>query len=144
MKNFKHTSCQSLEEAVEILRQNPDARPIAGGTDLLGALKDEIHPEYPDLLVSLKTIPGLDYIHVKDGWLRIGAMTKLNEIASHTLIREEYTALAEAAQSVATPQIRRMATLGGNLCQERAAGTTATPIITSTACVKAERSAVRW
>jgi NADPH-dependent glutamate synthase beta subunit-like oxidoreductase len=105
MKSFKHISCDSLGEAVEILRRNPKARPIAGGTDLIGALKDDIHPVYPELLVNLKTISELAYIRMEGE-------------ASNTLIREHYTALAEAAYSVATPQIRRMATLGGNLCQE--------------------------
>jgi NADPH-dependent glutamate synthase beta subunit-like oxidoreductase/CO/xanthine dehydrogenase FAD-binding subunit len=118
MKNIKHTNSASLEEASKLLRQNGKARAIAGGTDLLGILKGDIHPEYPELLINLKTIPDLDYIREEGGWLRIGALTKLHDIAKDHLIQEKYTALAEAATLVGTPQIRNMATLGGNLCQE--------------------------
>ena len=118
MKNFEHINSTSLEDAGKLIKQNESARAIAGGTDLLGILKDNIHAEYPELLVNLKSIPDLTYIREEDGWLRIGAMTKLHDIAGDQLIREKYTALAEAAASVATPQIRHMATLGGNLCQE--------------------------
>lgn len=118
MKNFKHINSASLEDASKLIKQNGRARAIAGGTDLLGVLKDNIHAEYPELLINLKSIPDLTYIREEDGWLRIGAMTKLHDIARDQLIQEKYTALAEAAASVATPQIRHMATLGGNLCQE--------------------------
>ena len=119
MKSFQHINCSSVQEAVDLLERHGDrARPMAGGTDLLGVLKDDIHSEYPELVVNLKTIPGLDFIEENDRELRIGAATKLHDIARHMLILEKYTAFAEAARSVATPQIRRMATLGGNLCQE--------------------------
>lgn len=118
MKPFEHLNATSLDEAAAALRSSDRARAIAGGTDLLGTMKDNIHNESPALLVNLKTIPGMDRIEEDGEWLRIGAMVRLSEIASHPLIRTKYTALAEAALSVATPQIRRMATLGGNLCQE--------------------------
>jgi len=118
MKNFTHVNAASLEEASLLLTKNGKARVIAGGTDLLGALKGNIHAEYPELLINLKTIPDLDYIREQDGCIRIGALTKLHDIARDQLIQEKYSALAEAAATVATPQIRHMATLGGNLCQE--------------------------
>ncbi|MCU0486312.1 MAG: FAD-dependent oxidoreductase, partial [Anaerolineales bacterium] len=119
MKAFQHKNVQSFEEAVELLIQRGAlAQPLAGGTDLLGTLKDAIHAETPEVLVNLKTIPGSDIIEERAEGLYLGAAARLHEIAHHPVIRTSYTVLAEAAQSVATPQIRRMATLAGNLCQE--------------------------
>lgn len=119
MKAFLHKNSQTLDEAVQLLLKNPHkARPFSGGTDLLGVIKDNIYPDTPELLVNLKTIPGLDQIEERADGLFIGAAARLHDIAHHPVIQQHYTALAEAAQSVATPQIRRMATLAGNLCQE--------------------------
>jgi NADPH-dependent glutamate synthase beta subunit-like oxidoreductase/CO/xanthine dehydrogenase FAD-binding subunit len=116
---FEYPRVQSVEEAISKLLENKGkARPIAGGTDLLSVLKDAILPTYPAVLVSLKNIQDLDYIKEKSGVLRIGAMVKLNDIADSSLIRGKYSALAEAAATVATPQIRNMGTIGGNLCQD--------------------------
>lgn len=119
MKVFQHKNSRSLDEAVELLMKNPhNSRPFSGGTDLLGIIKDSIYPDTPELLVNLKSIPGLSQIEERTDGLFIGAAARLHDIAQHPIIRQRYTALAEAAQSVATPQIRRMATLAGNLCQE--------------------------
>jgi len=119
MKSFKHINAKSLEEAVEILEKYKEkARPIAGGTDLLGAMKDKIHSEYPELLVNLKTIDGLAYIKENENTLKIGPLTKLSDIVKNQIIKERYPSLAEAARAVAAPQIRKMGTIGGNICQE--------------------------
>lgn len=91
---------------------------IAGGTDLLGVLKDKIHSESPEVVVDLKTIPGLSYVKTTKKGLKIGALTTLTEICKNETIKDKYALLAEAARSVASPQIRNMATLGGNICQE--------------------------
>ncbi|HED64415.1 MAG TPA: xanthine dehydrogenase family protein subunit M [Planctomycetes bacterium] len=91
-----------------------DARVLAGGQDLLGELKD--HLVEPDTLVSLHRIPGLDGFELGED-LRLGALVTLAVIERDTALRERFTVLAEAAESVATPQIRTQATLGGNLCQ---------------------------
>ena len=90
---------------------------IAGGTDLLGTLKDNILPDYPALVVNLKSVPGLDYIKEEDGMLKIGALTRLADIAENTAVKEKYTALGQAAHSVATPHIRDMGTIGGSVAQ---------------------------
>jgi len=90
---------------------------ISGGTDLLGTLRFEILPDYPEAVVNLKRIPGLDYIREEAGVLKIGALTKLEDICRSRLIRDTYTALAQAASRVGTPHIREMGTLGGNVCQ---------------------------
>jgi NADPH-dependent glutamate synthase beta subunit-like oxidoreductase len=117
LRRFEHKSASSLEEARSLLAGGRAAA-IAGGTDLLGALKDGVHPEYPSLVVDLKRIPGLAGIRPRGRGLSIGALTTLSELAADPRVRERYPALAEAARSAASPQIRNAATVGGNLCQE--------------------------
>ncbi|RPJ57344.1 MAG: molybdopterin dehydrogenase [Dehalococcoidia bacterium] len=119
MKNFKHFNAYSTDEAVALLgRYGGRASIIAGGTDLLGKMKDLVLPSYPEALVNIKTIPGLAYIRESDGMLRIGALTLLSEIAQSVLVRSSYLALAEAAGRTASPHIRNMGTIAGNLCQD--------------------------
>jgi NADPH-dependent glutamate synthase beta subunit-like oxidoreductase/CO/xanthine dehydrogenase FAD-binding subunit len=117
MKCFAHVNAKDIDDAAAILRSGK-ARAIAGGTDLLGALKDKILPEYPETVVNLKTIEGLDSIVESSEGLKIGALTKLKDIADSSLIKEKYKSLAEAAYSVASPLIRNQATIGGNICQD--------------------------
>ena len=115
-KRFAHVNAKSIAEASSIL-QSGNAAIISGGTDLLGTLRFEILPTYPDVLVNIKTIPGLEYIKEEGGILKIGALTRLEDIAKNELIRTKYTALAEAAHRTATPHIREMGTIAGNICQ---------------------------
>ncbi|MFB3885500.1 MAG: FAD-dependent oxidoreductase [Thermodesulfobacteriota bacterium] len=117
MKPFKHKDAKTIKEAIA-LQIKGKAKLIAGGTDLLGILKDKILPEYPDTVINIKTIPNLDYIKEDARGLKIGALAKLEDIANSPIVREKYKMLAEAAASVATPHLRRMGTLGGNLCQD--------------------------
>ena len=117
MKPFKHKDAKTINEAIA-LQSKGKTKLIAGGTDLLGILKDKILPEYPETVINIKTIPNLDYIKEDVRGLKIGALTKLEDIASSPIIREKYKILAEAAEAVATPHIRTMGTLGGNLCQD--------------------------
>ena len=116
MKPFNHTNAKTVDEAVTALGSCQSSL-IAGGTDLLGTLKDNILPDYPSLVVNLKSIPGLDYIKEEDGMLKIGALTRIADIADHPAVKENFTALAQAAYSVATPHIRDMGTIGGNISQ---------------------------
>lgn len=119
MKNFTHIDAENLNQAAEILTdEQKNARIIAGGTDLLSVLKHKLEPDYPDTIVNIKRIEGLDYIEEDENGLRIGAAAKLSDIASSPVVKEGYNALADAARSVATPLIRNLATIGGNLCQE--------------------------
>lgn len=119
MRSFNHVNARTIDDARSLLDRYKDkAVPNAGGTDLLGVLKDEILPDYPELVINIKTIPGLDAIEEDDEGLTIGALAKLSHIAGSDLIKARYPVLAEAARSVATPQIRNAATLGGNLCQD--------------------------
>jgi xanthine dehydrogenase YagS FAD-binding subunit len=119
MRTFAHLNASTVDEAVLALRRyGGKAYAIAGGTDLLGKMKDEIVPAYPEAIINLKTIPGLDFIREQGGMLTIGALTRLSDIGSEPTVKENYTALAEAAQRTASTHIREMGTIGGNICQD--------------------------
>lgn len=119
MKSFRHINARSLSYVVELLAEHGDkARLLAGGTDLLGLLKTKAGPTYPELVINIKSIPGLDTIQGDGAGLRIGAMAKLADIIDSAEVKKDFPILAEAALSVATPQIRYMGTMGGNLAQE--------------------------
>jgi xanthine dehydrogenase YagS FAD-binding subunit len=117
MKTFKHVNAKTVAEAKSALAGGK-ATIIAGGTDLIGTLKDNIlDPSYPKTLVNIKTIPGLDYIKEEGGMLKIGATTRLADIAASPVVKQKYTALAQAALRVATPHVRDMGTIAGNIAQ---------------------------
>jgi xanthine dehydrogenase YagS FAD-binding subunit len=119
MKSFKHINVKSLKEASKLLKEyTGKAKVIAGGTDLLETLKDKILMDYPEALINIKTVPGLDYIKEDAKGLKMGALTTLSEVARSPVMKEKYKILAEAAYAVATPQIRNIGTIGGNLCQD--------------------------
>ncbi len=119
MKKFAHFNAHTIDEAVSILRRyNGRAKVIAGGTDLLGKMKDRILPNYPEALVNIKTVRGLDGVRKEGQGLRIGALAVLEDIARNPGIREGFTALAEAARRTASAHLREMGTIGGNLCQD--------------------------
>jgi xanthine dehydrogenase YagS FAD-binding subunit len=117
MRAFEYVKPATVADAVrELGRSWADAKILAGGIDLLGELKEGIIA--PQRIVNIKGVSGLRYIRFseKEG-LRLGALVTLEEIETHQVIRQRYTALAEAAHSVGTPQIRNVGTIGGNLCQ---------------------------
>jgi xanthine dehydrogenase YagS FAD-binding subunit len=121
MNSFEWTNPATVNEAVKMLSA-PSAtdideapRPIAGGQDLLTVMKD--YTSRPTRLVNLKTIPGMNRIAMNARGLTIGALVTLTEVEEHAGIRKSYPGLAEAAHSIATPQIRNLGTVGGNLCQ---------------------------
>jgi xanthine dehydrogenase YagS FAD-binding subunit len=119
LKKFTHINAKTVEEASSALRQ-ADAWAIAGGTDILGVMRFEILPDnlYPQVLINLKTIaPSLDFIKEERGILKIGALTKLEDIAKNPVIQSKWTALAQAAHKTGSPHIREMGTIGGNICQ---------------------------
>ncbi len=116
LKRFAHIDAKTVDEAAAILKTGKAAL-ISGGTDLLGALRFEILPNYPEVLVNLKSVPGLEYIREEGGMLKIGALTRLEDIAKNNTVKTRYTALAEGAHRTATPHIREMGTIAGNICQ---------------------------
>jgi xanthine dehydrogenase YagS FAD-binding subunit len=119
MKSFNHVNAKTVDEAVKTLeRYKGKAKLNAGGTDLIGVLKHRILPDWPEAIINIKTIPGLNKIKEDTEGLKVGALTKLSDIADSEVVRRKYKLLAEAAEAVATPQIRNMASVGGNLCQD--------------------------
>jgi 4-hydroxybenzoyl-CoA reductase subunit beta len=112
---FEFRAPQSVEEASRILDgEGASAMPLAGGTDLLPNMKRR--QQVPKTLMSLRQIHQLHQSELLDSGSRLGACLTLSEIAADARFRNGLTALAQAASFVATPQIRNMATLGGNLC----------------------------
>jgi len=116
MRNFEHINATTVSEATSILAQG-DAEVIAGGTELLNRLKCFIFPESPGTIVNIKTVPELYGIEEAGGMLKIGALATLTEISKSSTVQANYSALAEAARKVGTPELRNMGTIAGNICQ---------------------------
>jgi xanthine dehydrogenase YagS FAD-binding subunit len=113
--NFSYVRAKSVSDAVRALAA-PGVLLHAGGTDLLGTLRDGA--VRADKVVSIGGIAALKGISTPaTGGLRIGAMTTLAEVAASPVVRERYAALAQAALSAASPQLRNQGTIGGNVCQ---------------------------
>ena len=121
MKAFEWSNPATINEAVKLLSGaaggdiDEAPRPIAGGQDLLTTMKD--YTSRPARLVNLKNIRGLNSITLNARGLTIGALVTLSELEEHDGVRKSFPGLAEAAHSIATPQIRNLGTVGGNLCQ---------------------------
>ncbi|MGE4442215.1 MAG: xanthine dehydrogenase family protein subunit M [Desulfomicrobium sp.] len=119
MRRFEHYNATSVSEAVKLLNESKGpAYIIAGGSDLMGCLKDNLWMEAPERVVNLKTVPGLKEICVTDGDLHLGALATLTEIEKSETVREQWPALAEAARRTASPLLRNIGTIAGNICQE--------------------------
>jgi xanthine dehydrogenase YagS FAD-binding subunit len=116
MYRFELVRAQTLPQARDLLAEKPGAVAKAGGIDLIDHLKE--HLVEPPRLVDLKSVAGLSQIAVeKDGELRIGALATLAQVAAHAGVKASHPALARACGEAASPQVRNVATLGGNLLQ---------------------------
>jgi xanthine dehydrogenase YagS FAD-binding subunit len=123
MKAFEYVDVKSLDAAVKAIPADADASEYnrkvfvkAGGIDLLDQMKERMLE--PEKLVNLKSLEkDLRYIKVDGDMIKIGPLTPMAEVAKSAVVLEHFPALAEAAGSAATPQIRNIATIGGNLCQ---------------------------
>jgi xanthine dehydrogenase YagS FAD-binding subunit len=116
MHPFEYASPKTLKEALGLLgNQWGEADVLAGGTDLLNLLKDELHA--PKRLVNIKGIAALGGISKTAAGLRIGAIATVDELLGSAAVRTEYPSLAQAARGITSPQIRNMGTVGGDLCQ---------------------------
>jgi NADPH-dependent glutamate synthase beta subunit-like oxidoreductase/CO/xanthine dehydrogenase FAD-binding subunit len=120
VKYFEHESAATFDEAVSLLKESPKGKTVvmAGGSDLIGVLKEQILEDYPEKVVDLKTVRGGEYIKQDGDTIEIGALTKLCDIVKSDLLNEKAPVLSQAARSVATPLIRNVATMGGNICQD--------------------------
>ncbi len=126
-KTTEYVVPQSVGEAVEALSESPEARVIAGGTDLMVGMREgHVHPTR---LVDITRIQELSGISTQNGSLRIGAATKIDEILHHPTVRSEYPALVDAGQLLGGWQIQNMATLAGNLCNASPAAEMSGPLL---------------
>ena len=119
MRSFTNASPRDVKQAVALVQQTRRAGKSAaiagGGSDVLGMMKDRLIT--PDVLVSLKAVRGLDQVRAENGGVSIGGLITLDALSRDAMVRKQYAVLAEAAADVATPQIRNVATLAGNVCQ---------------------------
>jgi carbon-monoxide dehydrogenase medium subunit len=129
MRAFTYRRPDNLAEAIALLAAGPaEARPLAGGTDLIIRLRDGTLR--PNVVVDVKRIRELDDgIEERDGWLMIGARAVMTDIAADERVRREFAALAEAALVVGAVQIRNRATLAGNICNASPAADTAPALL---------------
>ena len=114
MKTFTNANPKDIREAITLLSRG-NASIVGGGSDLLGMVKERLMS--PDVLVNLKSIRGLDKVETQSGKMKIGGLITLDALSHDAQIRKNYAVLAEAAESVGTPQIRNAGTLAGNVCQ---------------------------
>ena len=116
LPKFEYFEPKDLKEAVAILQNEPAAKILAGGTDLLVNMKHRV--ECPPVLVNIKRIADLDYIRQDNGDIRMGALTPLKRLHAESLIVENFPGLAQAASAVGSYHHQVMGTLAGNICQQ--------------------------
>ena len=115
LPQFEYVAARSVDEAAALLAEHgPKAMVVAGGTDLYPNMKRR--QQEPGVVIGLRGVAGLNGVDSSDGVLRFGPTTSLHTVATHSRVREKLPALANAAGLVSTPHLRRMGTLGGNLC----------------------------
>ena len=115
MKPFSYLRAETPAAALEAISANPGAQFIGGGTNLVDLMKYRV--EQPDQLIDIGRLDLATIEELPDGTLRIGALARNSDMANHPLIRERYPVLSEALVSGASPQLRNLATAGGNLLQ---------------------------
>ena len=135
LPKFEYHAPTSLPEALDLLaKYDGKGAVLAGGTDLLVSMKKrEVLPEH---LISLKGIAELKGIHDEKEGLKIGALVTLGEIEHSKMIQDKFRVLWDAAQVMASRQIRNLGTIGGNLCSAAPSADTAPPLIVLDASVE--------
>jgi 4-hydroxybenzoyl-CoA reductase subunit beta len=116
LPKFEYRKPATIKEASAILSNEPGSRVLAGGTDLLVNMKHRV--ETPGVLVNIKGVGDLDFIHRENGGERIGALTRLKRIFQSAMVTDGAAALASAASHVGSYHHQVMGTIGGNLCQQ--------------------------
>lgn len=114
MKAFQYATAHSTDSARELVAGN--GLYLAGGNDLLGLLKDYLVPG-PDILVNIKSLPDMREIKRGDNFWTVGALVTVAEVEDHHGIAKAFPGVRDAAMEIASPQIRNVATVGGNLAQ---------------------------
>ena len=128
IKEFKYFSPKTVDEAVSILKElEGKAKVLAGGTDLLPMIK--LRTTTPECIVNIKNIAGLDYIREEGAELKIGALTRISTIRESDLIKQKCLSVYEATRTFGTPQVRNIATVGGNICRSSPSADMAPPLV---------------
>ncbi|MCK1739745.1 xanthine dehydrogenase family protein subunit M [Bradyrhizobium sp. 139] len=128
MNNFQYSRAADVADAIRLLTADPGAKLIAGGTNLIDLMKENV--ERPSRLIDISRLPLRNVEETDDGGLRIGALVPNSDLAYHPLIEQRYPLLASAVLAGASAQLRNMASVGGNLMQRTRCGyfyDTATP-----------------
>ncbi len=115
MEAFQYKNAQNVDAAISANGAQPGGKFVAGGTTLIDLMKLEV--ETPRVLVDINRLPLTQVESTSDGGVRIGAMVRNSDLANHELTRQRYPVLSQALLSGASPQLRNMATTGGNLLQ---------------------------
>ncbi|MEA5568863.1 xanthine dehydrogenase family protein subunit M [Anabaena sp. UHCC 0399] len=115
MQPFSYAKVTTKEQAISTLKQDQTAAFIAGGTDLLGLMKDRV--QSANILIDINSLP-LANIEISATVVRIGAVCRLTDVAFNPYIQEHYPVITQAINQSASPQLRNMATVGGNLLQK--------------------------
>ncbi|MGI5466903.1 FAD binding domain-containing protein [Streptomyces sp. CA-132043] len=115
MKPFRYETATDPAAAVDLLSRRPRAAFLGGGTNLVDLMK--LGVEVPEMLVDVSRLPFDEITETEDGGLRVGATVRNSTLAVHPLVRERYPALSQALLAGASPQLRNLATIGGNLLQ---------------------------
>jgi len=126
MKRFDYLTPRSLEEALEMMSDRPEAVPLAGGTDILVQMQEGRRPI--EALLSLKRVPEV-HRYADNGTLAFGSAVTVGRIAASPQVQQDYTALAIGASLIGSVQIRSVATIGGNLCNAAPSADTAPPLL---------------
>ena len=138
MRKFDYLKPKTLDEAFDFIKQyGRKAMLIAGGTDLIVMAKQK--KVFPDVLISLREIPGLDHIH-DDGNLSIGPLVTHRAIEKSAMIRKQFSALTDAADVLGSIQIRNVATMGGNICTAAPSADMAAPLLALGARLKVQNA----
>jgi xanthine dehydrogenase YagS FAD-binding subunit len=115
MINFQYARAVDVADAVRQIAADPGAKFIAGGTNLVDLMKEDV--EQPTRLIDITRLPLKDVVETADGGLRIGALVPNSDLAYHPLVERRYPILSSAILSGASQQLRNMASTGGNLLQ---------------------------
>lgn len=137
MKNFEYARAKDAADAVRLVGERPGATFIAGGTDLLNLMRDGA--QAADRIVDVNGVALAD-VEPHNGFVRVGASTRMADVAAHPLIRDKFPVVSQALLNSASPQIRNMASIGGNLLQRtrcgyfRGAGSTCNKRVPGSGC----------
>lgn len=128
IRPFEYHAAESLPDALDMAaRWGLDARVLAGGTDLVVGMKHKTI--LPPHLISLHKIKELDFVQVEDSTIRIGALCRHADLASHPALKQTIPVLCEAVNLIGSWQIRNIATIGGNICHASPAADSAAPLL---------------